>query len=36
MFTQDVQLELGNLDEPVSYDQIVDTTVCDDAEQLLE
>jgi NitT/TauT family transport system substrate-binding protein len=35
-FLIDLQVELGNLDEPFAPEDLIDTSVCEDAEALLE
>jgi NitT/TauT family transport system substrate-binding protein len=35
-FLIDLQVELGNLEEPFEVTELIDTTVCDEAEALLE
>jgi hypothetical protein len=35
-FLIDLQVELGNLDEPFAPEELIDTSVCADAETLLE
>ena len=34
-FTIDLQVELGNLDEPIAMDDVIDRSICEDAEELL-